>query len=85
MFDLQTPRRSRSPIVRFWRCGNGYFFLFFGDDDDVLLQLICGRGVYVMTTVRPFPVRLILIMQTSPTFRGQVSQQRGTRVCTVKG
>jgi hypothetical protein len=60
-------------------------FVFGDDDDDVLVQLICGRGVYVMTTAGPFPVRLILIMQTSPAFRGQVSQQRGTRVCTVKG
>jgi hypothetical protein len=82
MFDLQTPRRSRSPIVRFWRCGNVWFF----DDDDVLVQLNCGRGDDVMTTVRPFPVRLILIVQASPASRGQVSgQQRGMRVCAVKG
>jgi hypothetical protein len=85
MFDLQTPRRSRSPIVRFWRCGNVRFFDD-DDDDDVLVQLNCGRGDDVMTTVGPFPVRLILIVQASPAFRGQASgQQRGMRVCAVKG
>jgi hypothetical protein len=64
-----------------WKRG----WFFFGDDD-VLDQLNCCRGVCVMTTVRPFPVRLILIM---PGFQGASQSATGhlsrDNICATVG